>query len=107
MIDSDQRRSELVDSLEARNALRQAVPAIDHPAVVMIPIDRSEEARQRYRERAGGFSWLSLPGYSADGHALVYGSYGCGNLCGYSWLFVLKKSDGNWQVQSSVVTSIS
>lgn len=107
MIDSDQRRSELVSSLEARNALRHALPAIDHPAVVMIPVDRSEEARQRYRERAGGFSSLSLPGYAADGHALMYGSYACGSLCGYSWLFVLKKRDGKWQVQSSIVTSIS
>jgi hypothetical protein len=49
----------------------------------------------------------STCGGPAIGWALVYASYGCGNLCGYSWLFVLKKSDDKWQVQSSVVTSIS
>ena len=81
--------------------------AVDHPAVVLIAADRSEAARERYREQAGGFSRLSLPGYSTDGYALMYGSYYCGNLCGYGWLFVLKKSDGKWQMQSSVVTMIS
>jgi hypothetical protein len=107
MIDSDRRRSELVDSLEMRNASPYPLPVIDHPAVVLIPIDRSEQAVERYRESAGGFSRLSLPGYSVDGYALMYGVYGCGSLCGYGWLFVLKKTDGMWQVQSAVVTSIS
>ncbi len=107
IIEGDQRRRELVDSLEARNALRHALPAIDQPAVVMIAVDPSEEALRSYRERAGGFSSLSLPGYAADGHALVYGSFYCGSLCGKSWLFVLEKSDSKWQVKSAVVTSIS
>jgi hypothetical protein len=107
MIDDAQRRKDLVESLEARNRLSRALPAIDHPAVVLIPVDRSEEAQQRYREQAGGVSQLSLPGYSADRHALMYGSYGCGNMCAYSWLFVLEKTDGEWRVQSAVVTSIS
>jgi len=91
MIDDGQRRRDLVESLEARNALPRALPLIDHPAVVLMPVDRSEEAQQHYREQTGGVSRLSLPGHSADGHALMYGSYGCGSLCGYSWLFVLEK----------------
>lgn len=107
MIGSDKRRRELVASLEARNALRHALPAIDHPSAVMIAVERSEEALRSYRGRAGGFSSLSLPGYAADGHALVYGSFYCGSLCGKSWLFVLKKSESKWQVESAVLTAIS
>ena len=72
-----------------------------------IAVDRSEEALRSYRERAGGFSSLSLPGYAADGDALVYGSFYCGSLCGKSWLFVLKNSEGKWHVESAVVTSIT
>lgn len=42
MISSDQRRRELVASFEARNAVPHALPAINHPAVVMIAVDRLE-----------------------------------------------------------------
>lgn len=107
LIDNEQRRRLLVESLEARNAVPQALPAIEHPAVILIPADRSEEARQQYREQTVGFSSLSLPSYSPDGYALMYGSYTCGNLCGYGWLFVLQKLEGQWRVQSATVTVIS
>jgi hypothetical protein len=107
LIDNDRRRSELIDSLEARNALPHALPAIDHPAVVLVSADRSEQTQQQYREQTAGFSSLSLPGYSSDGHALMYGSYWCGNLCGYVWLFVLEKADGLWRVQSATILTIS
>jgi hypothetical protein len=107
MIDDDQRRTELVASLEARNAVAHALPAIGHPSVVSIPGDRSEKTQRKYREQAGGVASLSLPGYSGDRHALIYGSYWCGNMCGYSWLFLLEKTDGAWRVQSAVMTSVS
>ena len=107
MIADDRRRQELVESLEARNAVAHALPATGHPAVALIPADPSKEARQRYYEQAGGVASLSVPGYSSDGHALVYGSYGCGSLCGYSWLFALEKTDGVWRVQLAIVTAIS
>jgi hypothetical protein len=107
MIDDDRRRDELVASLEARNAVAHALPAIDHPSVVAVPVDHSEKTQRAHRERAGGVAALSLPGYSGDGHALVYGSYWCGNMCGYSWLFLLEKTNGVWQVQTAVMTSIS
>jgi hypothetical protein len=103
----EQRRRQLVESLETRNALPQSLPVIEHPAVVLVAADRSEEARQQYREQTVGFALLSLPGYSSDGYALMYGSYTCGNTCGYGWLFVLKKLEGQWQVQSATVTAIS
>lgn len=108
MISSDQRRRELVASFEVRNAVPHALPAINHPAVVMIAVDRREEALRSYLERAGGFASFSLPGYDADGiTALVSGSHYCGNLCGAGWLFVLKKSDANWQVESAIVTFVA
>jgi hypothetical protein len=107
MIDNDRRREELVASLETRNGTARALPVIDHPSVVVIPVDRSEKAQRKFREQAGGVASLSLPGYSGDGHALVFGSYECGNVCGYSWLFVLERTDGVWRVQSAVMTSIS
>ena len=107
MIDDDRRRGELVASLEARNAVAHALPAIDHPSVVAVPGDHSEKAQRAHREQAGGVATLSLPGYSGDGHALMYGSYWCGNMCGYSWLFLLEKTDGVWRVQTAVMTSIS
>ena len=107
LIDVDRRRGELVASLEARNAVAHALPAIDHPSIVAVPADHSEKAQQTHRAQAGGVAALSLPGYSADGHAFVYGSYWCGNLCGYTWLFLLEKSDGVWRVETAAMTSIS
>lgn len=67
----------------------------------------TEETREQYRAQTVGFSSLSLPGYSSDGCALMYGSYTCGNLCGYGWLFVLQKIEGQWRVESATVTVIS
>lgn len=39
LIDNEQRRRELVQSVEARNLLPHALPAINHPSVVLIPAD--------------------------------------------------------------------
>jgi hypothetical protein len=107
LIDNEQRRRQLVESLEARNAASEAVPSIDHPAVVLIPSEGIQKAQRQYRDRTVGFAKLALPGYSSDGYALTYGSYSCGNLCGYGWLFVLQKVNDYWQVRSATITVIS
>jgi hypothetical protein len=107
LADDERRRKELIESLEARNAASYPLPTISHPLVVLIPADRQPEMQELYRERTAGSSSLSLPGYSADGYALMYGSYGYGNCCGYSWLFVLKKIDSQWVVRSATVTAVS
>ena len=55
---------ELVQSLEARNAESQSLPVVMPPDVVLFGGDPGTT----------GSSSLSLPGYSTDRHALVYGS---------------------------------
>jgi hypothetical protein len=107
LADDERRRKELMESLEARNAASYPLQTISHPLVVLIPADRRPEMEELYRERTVGSSSLSLPGYSGDGYALMYGSYGYGSCCGYSWLFVLKKIDGQWVVRSATVTAAS
>ena len=107
LVENERRRNELVASLEARNTSTHALPAIDLPAIILIPADRVAEMRQRYRQQTVGSSSLSMPGYSSDGYAFVYGGYGCGSRCGLSWLFVLRKVDGVWRVESSAVTAVS
>ena len=107
MIADDKTREAAVASLEARNATPQPLPALDHPRVVLTA------ARPLSRDIRGslanvvGITSLSLPGYSGDGVALVYGSYtSCDSTCGKSWLFVVRKLGDSWQVQWATVTSI-
>ena len=88
---------ELVQSLEARNAESQSLPVVMPSDVVLFDGDPGQT----------GSSSLSLPGYSTDRHALVYGNYSCGSQCGYVWLFVLENVSGRWRVKSSTVTAIS
>lgn len=106
LIDNDETRRSLVASLEARNGEAHALRLIDAPAVVLISSDNREKALQEYQGRTFGSVSLSVPGYSADGHAIVYGSYACGNMCGDSWLFVLERIADQWRVKSAAPTSI-
>ena len=41
---------------------------------------------------------LSAPGYSKDGHAIVYGEHHCGMLCGSASLFLLERTEKGWKV---------
>jgi hypothetical protein len=50
---------------------------------------------------------FSAPAYSADGHALLYGSYVCGGLCGTGWLFLLERRENSWQVVANESVWIS
>ena len=72
---------------------------INNPDVILLDEAASAETVEKYRQRTVGSSSSSLPGYSDDRHAVVYGSYSCGSVCGYGWLFVLEKLDGQWRVQ--------
>jgi hypothetical protein len=107
LVPDDATRKQLVESLERRNAESHPLPAINNPDVVVLGEAASAETVEKFRQRTVGSSALSLPGYSDDRHALVYGSYSCGSLCGYGWLFVLERSDGQWRVKSATVTSIA
>lgn len=58
--------------------------------------------------KATGVTWLSLPGYSANGKtAVVFVSGACGSLCGAGSFWILNKVDGKWVVSSSVSAWIS
>ena len=102
-------RNELVRSLETRNTESHPLPLSSYPGIVLLDLrkDPPADALDRHYRRKIGSAALSLPGYSTDGHALVYGSYSCGSLCGYGWLFVLERVGGQWQVTSATVTVIS
>jgi hypothetical protein len=106
LIHNERTLQDLVVSLEARNAEAHTLPLSNVPGVSVV-----EQSAGYARSPDGPTRWgtakLSLPGYSEDGYALVYGSYACGSLCGYGWLFVVKKVDGHWRVESATVTVIS
>ena len=108
LLPDDRIRKQLVESLEARNFESQPLPIVTHPDIVRLAGEPPNDVPEEYRERVVGSCSFSLPGYTTDRQAaLVYGSYGCGSLCGYSWLFVLEKVDGQWRVKSATVTAIS
>ena len=71
--------------------------------VVVSPNDYQRELESR---RTGTVRF-SAPAYSGEGHALVYGSYVCGGLCGYGWLFLLERSGDSWRVVSTELVWIS
>ena len=102
-------RKELVTSFENRNRQSNPLPLSAHPGTALLDLSKDPPANalDRYFRRTMGSATLTLPGYSADGHALMSGSYSCGNLCGYGWLFVLEKVDRRWQVKSATITMIS
>ncbi len=104
LVADDRTRRELIESLEARNTESHPLPVIKHPDVEWFDRDKNSSSDALEKRRNAGLSFLSLPGYSTDRHALVYGSYSCGSLCGYGWLFVLEHVSGQWRVTSSTVT---
>ena len=98
----------MIASLEARNAQPQPLPSLDHPRVVMTAARPLSKALRGSLANAIGITSLSLPGYSGDGLALVYGAYAsCDSTCGTAWLFVVRKVGDTWQVQSATVTATS
>ena len=97
LVGDERTRKELIQSLETRNAESHPLSVVTPPDVVLFDRDPAPT----------GSSSLSLPGYSTDRHALVYGSYSCGSQCGSGWLFVLENVGGHWRVKSSTVTVVS
>jgi hypothetical protein len=98
---------QLLESFELRNAADSPVPPIAHPEVVLISRDRAKVIRRHYEHRTRGSASVTLPGYSTNGRALVYVAYGCGSLCGYSWIAVLQRSRTGWRLQWRHLLSIS
>jgi hypothetical protein len=95
---SDALRRELVESFTSRNATSQPFPSLDRAGIVLVPYDSLQESLARYKDETVGYAGFSLPGYSRDGHAIVYAFYTCGGRCGQGKLFVLNRAAGPWQV---------
>jgi hypothetical protein len=50
-----------------------------------------------------GITWLSMPGYSADGdQAIVQVSGACNYLCGNGFFWILRKKAEQWQIERSI-----
>lgn len=93
-------RQQLAADLRLRNAVSHPFPEGSLTGVIHIAPEERTEALKRESDRTVGITRLSLPAYSRDGHALVYGSYVCGGLCGEGWLFLLKDHAEVWRVVS-------
>lgn len=91
-------REELARAFRERNQEPRPLPQMKPEGVIVTPPEGLDEALKRESSRTRGISSFSVPAYSADGHALVYGSYVCGGLCGYGWLFLLERRGDTWQI---------
>jgi hypothetical protein len=100
-------REELARAFRERNREPRPFPQMKPEGVIVTPPEGLDEALKRESSRTRGVSSFSVPAYSADGHALVYGSYVCGALCGYGWLFLLERRGDTWQVVAADMLWIS
>jgi len=92
-------RDELIASLVSRNGQRHPWTGLTLPSFILIPAAEEQNVMVRDRDRSK-YAGFSLPGYSKDNRALAYGFYACGARCGSGWLFLLEKSQNEWQVRS-------
>ena len=100
-------RASLVEAFIARNARSEAFPAPEGAGVALVPYAGLQEAlKQRQRETVG-YSAFSLPGYSENGYAVVFGFYTCGGRCDRGRLFVLDRASGKWQVNDAFTLWVS
>ena len=100
-------RQEITRVFRQRNAASSPFPPEKLEGVITVPPEDAYEAVKRESRRTRGISSFSLPAYSSDGYAVVYGSYVCGGLCGYGWLFLLQQQGGVWRVVATEMLWIS
>jgi hypothetical protein len=105
-LSADSRR-ELGKSFRERNREPRQLSGDTRTGLILAPPDRFEEAKTLESKRTLGFATFSSPGYSSDGHALVYPSYTCGALCGNGWFFLLERRGQSWRVVDRVLLWIS
>ena len=92
--------AKLVDAFVERNRQSVPMPVPDNAGLQLVPFAGIQAALKRRSHETTGYSAFSLPGYSDDGQALVFGFYTCGGRCQRGRLFVLNRTDGGWQVES-------
>lgn len=100
-------REELASSFRERNRESRPTPLAPANDVIVAAPEQLGEALKREATRIYGYTSFSLPGYSSDGHALVYVSYVCGGLCGTGWFYLLERSGPSWKVVASEMLWIS
>lgn len=97
-------RAELNRLFREHNTQSQPFARPDIRELVVIP---PNEYQQRASSAQAGTVRFSAIAYSTDGHALVYGSYVCGGMCGYGWLFLLERSGAEWRSVANELLWIS
>ena len=92
-------RAQLAQSFRERNRESHRFAGDDLEG--LLAVSAKEFQQKREAMPTAGVVRFSAPGYSTVGYALVYGSYICGGLCGYGWLFLLKQEESAWRVVAS------
>jgi hypothetical protein len=103
----DERRQRVIDSFESRNVRSYQLPDLGRSDLMRVGIGQIAEMRQQYSDRPIGVVGFSLPGYSMDGYAMILVSYGCGDVCGASWLIILDNTTGTWRIANGFPLSVS
>jgi len=107
LIADDERRQHVIDSFESRNVRSYQLPDLGRSDLMRVESGQIAEMRQQYSDRLIGVVRFSLPGYSMDGYAMILVSYGCGDLCGASWLMILDNTTGSWRIANGFPLSVS
>lgn len=90
-------RAQLVGAFWKRNEVSHPLPVgAINGATMVEPGDR--ETQPTRLDFARGIVSFSAPAYGADGQALVYADYRCGELCGYGWFVLLERRTGGWHI---------
>jgi hypothetical protein len=105
--------SPLAATFAARNVVSSSVPPLGE-RIALIPsseldvVFRQGGGWQEFRGRFGtaGLVQFSAPAIEGD-QAAVYVVFGCGGLCGKSWLVTLERRRGGFRVRKSQILTIS
>jgi hypothetical protein len=106
LLTSDRRR-ELAGEFRAKNARAASFTGVNLVSVVVVEPETLAESIARESTRTRGFAAFSVPAFSSDGYALVYGTVSCDGQCGKGWLFLLKARGAEWQVLKAQMMRIS
>lgn len=98
-------RIAIAADFSARNQRSVRLPKWSGPEITLI--DQNSLRRQSEAGSSVTYAGFSQPGYVAPDRAVVYVYYHCANLCAYSWLVLLRKGAGAWEVEATKLISMS
>jgi hypothetical protein len=105
--------SPLAATFTARNVVSFTVPPFAERIALVSPAElevlfRTPAGWQEFRGRFGraGLVQFSAPAIEGD-EAAVYVRFGCGALCGKSWLVTLERRGGTFRVRKSQILTVS